>query len=245
MDGRKLSRLITQIYKQASATFNAANQRDIVQNVAALRKLVDTVRFADLSLPEEIVNKSLWENSPDKAPCTYVELYEGPTFSMSVFVMAENYQMPMHDHPQMYGMLKCIAGNLRVDSYSLDAGKENALDMLERLYSLNPMQQPPAQKYVQCKREPPIQMDETSPAALLSPDNCNIHQITALGGPVAFFDILGPPYNSTIEGRSNLRRKCTFFRETFGSPVDSEGVVLEKIPQPLNYYCDNVEWNTE
>lgn len=247
MDGRGISRLVTQIFKQATATFSAANQRDIAQNVIALRNTVDTVRFSDLSLPEELLSKSFWDSRPDKAPCTYVELYEGPTFSISVFVMAENYQMPMHDHPQMTGILKCIAGNLRVESYSLDTGKETALDMLERLYALNPLQQQPAKKYIQCKKEPPIDMDETSPAAVLSPTQSNIHQITALGGPVAFFDILAPPYTTTIEARPMLKRKCTFFRvaEDFRSSLDVGEVVLEKIPQPLNYYCDNVEWNTE
>lgn len=151
--------------------------------------------------------------------------------------------MPLHDHPNMHGMLKCIsAGKLRVQSYSMDSAKDEPLNVLERLYALNPDERPPAKKYVHCKREPIVEIDETSPAAVLTPDQRNVHQITAVGGPVAFFDILSPPYDTFIEARPHLKRKCTFFKVAEEVP-DSDQVVLEKIAQPRHYYCDNVQFN--
>lgn len=238
-----MSALLTRIFQQAVITFKPANYGDLQRNLGMLRSLVDTIRYSDLNLDPEIVTKSFFAQ-PDKAPCTYVGMYEDSTFSMSVFVMAENYTMPMHDHPHMNGILKCISGRLRIQSYSMDTAKEHPLDVLERLYALNPAERPPGKKYVQCRREAAVEVDENSPAAVLHPDQRNIHQITALGGPVAFFDILSPPYDTHIQARPCLRRKCTFFKVAEGesTPDNWDQVVLEKIPQPLNYYCDNVEY---
>lgn len=83
---------------------------------------------------------------------------------------------------------------------------------------------------------------QNSPALLLTPDERNLHQITAIDGPVAFFDILSPPYDTFIEQRPHVKRKCTFFREAPESAAESISVVLEKIAQPLSYFCDHVEY---
>lgn len=231
-----MSALLAKIFQQAVITFRPTNNLELPRNLETLKSLVDKIRYADLELDPRFITKSFFAQ-PEKAPCTFVRVYEDSLISMSVFIMAENYTMPMHDHPQMHGILKCIAGNLRIQSYSMDNAKEEPLNVLERLYTLNPTERPPAPKYVHCRREPAIDVDETSPAASLTPGLRNIHQISALGGPVAFFDILSPPYNTLIDDRPHLNRKCTFFRVAEESP-DSDQVLLEKIPQPLSYYCD-------
>lgn len=239
---------LARIFQQAVYTFNAANHLELPRNLSVLKSLVDTFRYSDLELDRYFVSRQFF-NQPDKAPCTYVGLYEDPTFSMSVFIMAENYTMPMHDHPNMHGLLKCIAGNLKIQSYSIDSEKEAPLNVLERLYALNPDVRPPPRKYINCIREPAVEVDENSPATLLTPDQRNIHQITAIGGPVAFFDILTPPYDTFIAARPHLKRKCTFLKVADQSlQLEEEGgghhVVLEKIAQPLSYYCDNIEYNS-
>lgn len=238
-----MSSLLAKIFQQAVVTFNTANHVDLQRNLGLLKSLVNTLRYADLNLDPRLVSKSFF-SQPDKAPCTYVGIYEDTSFSMSVFIMAENYSMPLHDHPNMNGLLKCVSGKLGIQSYTVDVDKEAPLDVLERLYALNPEVRPPQKKHVLCKREPIAEVDETSPAAFLSPDARNMHCITAIGGPVAFFDILSPPYDTFIAARPHLKRKCTFFKVAEEAP-DSDQVVLEKIPQPLNYYCDNVEYKIE
>lgn len=235
-----MSSILARIFQQAAVTFNTANRGDLQRNLGVLKSMVDKVKFSDLNLDERIVSKSFF-SQPDKAPCTFVGIYEDPHFSMSVFVLAENYTMPSHDHPNMHGLLKAISGQLRIQSYTYD--KDDPLDVLDKLYALNPNERPPAKKSVHCRREPILEVDENSPAVLLTPDERNIHQITAIGGPVAFFDILSPPYDTTIEARPQLKRKCTFFREAQSDSIaNGVDVVLDKIPQPLNYYCDNVEY---
>lgn len=238
-----MSSLLNRIFQQAVLTFNTANRVDLQTNLGLLKSLVDRIKFSDLNLDPRIITKSFF-SQPDKAPCTYVGIYEDASFSMSVFIMAENYTMPMHDHPNMNGILKCISGKLQIQSYSMDESKEAPLDVLERLYALNPLERPPAKKYVNCLREPVVEVDEDSPACVLHPDQRNIHQITAVGGPVAFFDILSPPYDTFIEDRPYLKRKCTFFKvaQDQTKTETDEQIILEKIAQPLSYYCDNIEY---
>lgn len=230
--------LLAKIFQQAVITFNVANSRDLQRNLVTLKSLVDTIRYSDLNLDQGLISKSFF-SQPDRAPCTYVGMYEDQNFSMSVFIMRENYTMPLHDHPQMNGLLKCIAGKLRIQGYSLDTDKEAPLDVIQRLQTPRFEGQP--KKHIHCIKETPVEVDESSPAVQLNPTKGNMHQITALGGPVAFFDILSPPYDTQIAERPILKRKCTFFKEISQSSADQ--VVLEKIAQPLDYYCNHVEYN--
>lgn len=232
-----MSSFFCSVYKQARQTFDVRNSSSLKKNLSALKSLVDQIRYSDLGLPAEIISKPFFTQTPDKAPCTYVQIYEDDEVSMSVFILAENYCLPLHDHPQMHGLLKCVAGSLRIQSYSLL--DEEPLQALDRLYDITcPMKQ----KRLLCQVEPVSEISIQSEAAVLHSRLNNFHQITAIGGPVAFFDILSPPYDSVIKERPMLHRKCTFFR-TVPISYDSHRIILEKIAPPLNYYCDNVEYN--
>lgn len=233
--------MISRICQQARITFDVANLKDLARNLHVLKSLVDSLRYCDLRLNPELISKKYF-NQTDKAPCTFVSLYEDERVTMSVFIMAENYTMPLHDHPQMHGVLKCIAGSLSIQSFSINEMDSSPVDVLERLYAIDP-ERPGTKKHVQCRREAPLEVNEESPAVILTPDQRNFHEITALGGPVAFFDVLSPPYDTPIEDRPYLRRKCTFFKvqEAVDSPEENT-VLLEKTPQPLSYFCDSVEY---
>lgn len=131
--------------------------------------------------------------------------------------------MPLHDHPNMTGILKVISGKLRVESYTrIPTDKENGLIV---------------------KAEEPKILDSTSEAAVLHPEKCNYHEIQALEGPAAFFDILSPPY-SDISDKSPDARHCSFFKKEI---LRSDGVniiiKLTQIPVPDHYYCDSEYFN--
>lgn len=53
-----MSSLLNRILQQAAVTFNAANHRELQKNLCALKSLVDTMRFSDLSLDPKLVAKS-------------------------------------------------------------------------------------------------------------------------------------------------------------------------------------------
>lgn len=89
--------------------------------------------------------------------------------------------------------------------------------------------------------EPKI-LDPSSPPSFLDEQNCNYHEITAIGEqPAAFFDVLTPPY-SDFNDESPDSRHCHFYRKLM---VDNEKKILrlEKIPCPSHYYCDQLEFD--
>lgn len=70
-------------------------------------------------------------------------------------------------------------------------------------------------------------------AACLTPNDYNFHEIQAVEGNAAFFDILSPPYDEEI-------RKCSFYRRVLSNVGGVDKLFLERIPAPYSYYCDNL-----
>ncbi|XP_070497377.1 2-aminoethanethiol dioxygenase [Chironomus tepperi] len=223
------SPVFMKIFQQAEKTFSNRNRDSYKTNFALLKKLVDKLVYSDLNLNPFLFSKKAFLVK-NKAPCTFVNIYEkldGP-FSMSIFIIDENYKMPLHDHPNMTGMLKVISGKLKAECYTqIPTDKENG--RLEKIVRV----------------EQPKILSETSEAAVLYPDNCNFHELTALEGPAAFFDILSPPY-SDISDTTPDARHCSFFKKE-KIMVDNNGsnptVKLTQIPVPDHYYCDSVYYD--
>ena len=51
-------------------------------------------------------------------PVTYIPVAENKHISMGIFVIREGQHIPLHDHPHMHGLIKCIQGRLKITSYS-------------------------------------------------------------------------------------------------------------------------------
>lgn len=239
-----MTSLFVKVVRQARLTFDAQNTANLRKNMEILALLVDKIQFEDFHLDLDLVSKRYF-NTENKAPCTFVDILETDRLTMSVFIMAENYTMPLHDHPLMNGILKCIRGKIKIQSYSPHRPQDPA-EVLDVLYHLRPSHA--ERKHIICRKEEPKEIDVDSEAVLLSPNSANFHQISAIGGPVAFFDILSPPYSTKIDERPEFSRKCSFFRELCLSNNEQSNsfsnlVTLEKIPAPLSYYCDNILYN--
>lgn len=144
---------------------------------------------------------------------------------MSVFIIGENFTMPLHDHPQMYGFLKCIAGRIKIQSYT----RINFGDSSEIFVT---------------KDEPKI-LDSKSAVSFLDENKSNYHEITALeGSPAAFFDILSPPYSDFKDDETSSRH-CHFYRKLMVENNLEEMVIkLERIECPETYYCDSVAFDS-
>lgn len=127
--------------------------------------------------------------------------------------------MPLHDHPNMCGMVKVISGRMKVESYSRIPSKST--------------------NEVLVKAENAKIITENSDASVLLPDVGNYHELTALDDrPAAFYDILSPPYSDQTES-SDTARHCTFYRKTMVDSSGSNAIFrLIKIPTPSHYYCD-------
>lgn len=244
-----MSALFARIARQAFVTFDQSNVSKFGANFSQLKSLVDQLTPSDLNLDPELMQTRYFYNRPNKAPVTYLNIFEHETFTMSVFIMANHYTMPMHDHPG-FGILKVLSGTASIQSYSL----VNATDTknLTRSHALHVIKEPI--RNVSAKNE----------SSVLTPTKGNIHEITAVGPePAAFFDILSPPYNSTP-----LSKECSFFKNITLEDSSADGLTsspmncdrngsttessTESIPipnarlqacsTPLHYYCDTVEY---
>lgn len=219
------------ILKQALKTFESANQSTMSINLAALKQLTDQLIYRDLHIKkEELFNDENYQ-SPDRAPCTFMHIFENDSVSMSVFIMRSGYTMPLHDHPCMHGLLKVLHGQLKIQSYTK---KMSANDPKQNL-----------REVVVSEENWKICTPNTE-CAVLTPRERNYHEITAVGGVAAFFDILAPPYGS---------RRCTFYEvvpdsliTTFERTKDGlsaedgqKSLILRRIPAPTSYYCETAD----
>lgn len=138
---------------------------------------------------------------------------------MSVFIINDSYTMPLHDHPSMKGILKVISGKLKIQSFTrLSETGDGAIFV---------------------KQEDPKVLDQHSPSSVLDERVGNYHEITAIGGVAAFFDVLSPPYSEASD-LSQDSRHCSFYRKIL---VDNGKVIrLEHIDCPRHYYCDTLHF---
>ncbi|XP_055843134.1 2-aminoethanethiol dioxygenase [Episyrphus balteatus] len=222
-----MTSLFTKILRQAFKTFDKSNTASLSTNLKILYQLTEQLTYRDININPEVFIQA---NSADKAPCTYIHVFESAEVSMSVFILKANYTMPLHDHPMMNGILKGIYGNLLIKSYSAkknnsDSGKRSNL-LYDKLAT-----------EIEVTEDEPRQVNPESECAILTPSERNFHEITAVGGVAAFFDILSPPYGADIPIYG--RRKCHFYHRV--SIDDHRLVLLRMIPEPLDYYCDTAE----
>lgn len=141
---------------------------------------------------------------------------------MSVFIINDAYTMPLHDHPSMLGLLKVISGSVKVQSYSRISSEQGDELLVQT-------------------EEPKI-LNHKSEATFLDEDTCNFHEITALNGPAAFFDVLTPPYSDISYQGANARH-CHFYRKLMvDNSSDKKILKLEPIECPSHYYCESLEY---
>ncbi|XP_034483002.1 2-aminoethanethiol dioxygenase [Drosophila innubila] len=220
------------VLRQAFKTFDRANLASFNSNLQHLKQLTDQLTYRDLHIKEELFREVIDSvDSVRSAPCTYMHIFEDERFSMSLFIVRGGNSIPLHDHPMMYGLLRCLWGKLHVQSYSQLLAADDPLT-----YDTNPT-------LVKVIAEEPCLVTTETSSALLTPRKRNYHQITQAGsgsedgnGIAAFFDILSPPYdaNMPIFGP----RRCRFYRPNSESQSLADHLELQCIPSPSSYYCD-------
>lgn len=212
------------VIKQAKITFDAVNSQSFKNNFKVLKQLVDKLTVDDINVDREHFALHPY-NRPRTAPCTFIDIFDTEDFSMSIFILSDSYTMPLHDHPMMHGILKAISGTIRVKTYTADPA--------------NLPNDPLNSQFIKVKAECEKILTPNDPAAVLSPTECNFHEISAINGSAAFFDILSPPYEADMPIYGP--RPCSFYKKNTieGSSND---FVLERINCPKDYYCDTASY---
>lgn len=221
-----MSQLFVKVVKEALKTFDRSNLAAFTSNLANLKDLTNSLTIEDIGLDfallKEQISRASDENNCPTSPCTYVHIFENDFLSLSVFVLKKDYQMPLHDHPLMHGILKPLAGKLLIQSFTRVFSSDKA-----------PIYDPNDLSHIPVKIEDPLTVDGSSECVILTPVERNFHEIRAVGEVGAFFDILSPPYESKLPEFGD--RACNFFR---GSLVNNGRTFLEAIPAPSSYHCN-------
>lgn len=242
----KMSALFARVVKQALITFERKNHSAFKSNFNILKQLVDQLTSNDLNIPSELFTSNSFQASTSRAPVKYIEILEHNSFTMSVFIVANKYTMPLHDHPG-HGLLRVISGTAHIQSYSLEHPMQNTSHILSVI------------------EEEPTEFTSENGCSVLTPTVRNIHEITAIGNSsAAFFDILSPPYESELSQYGP--KKCLFYRKIpFKPSIEYESIeqhhndnqtsdeeatsksnhiaYLQQIRVPNHYYCDNIYYN--
>lgn len=212
---------ITAVIKQAIATFSCT--KDVFcKNLESLTSVLDKTRAADVDLHPQFMSEHLWKRK-NKAPVTYVDIFDDPNLSVGIFILKPGMKLPLHDHPHMYGLIKVIAGVIKITSFSLntEATRKAGGDNLFR-------------NELVAELSSEIVASSDTSSCVLDPEKGNLHEIETVGGPAAFIDILSPPYETYIPNVGP--RKCSYYKVI--KEVAPKVFRLEETGSPAWYWND-------
>ncbi|XP_007255178.3 2-aminoethanethiol (cysteamine) dioxygenase a [Astyanax mexicanus] len=238
------SSLIQQIANKANLAYKScspADSKDFSARRSELSALLAELRAADLNIspPKKSSNSG---SGSSAAPVTYMHICETDAFSMGVFLLRSGCSIPLHDHPDMHGMLKVLYGKVRIRCFDKLERPQNAGvsedgggGPSQPQSSQSPSQE--ASPVWQAELRSTSEFTEHSSPCLLTPLRDNLHQIEAIEGPAAFLDILAPPYDPD-EGRDcHYYRVIHTERNSKEEEVEEEMLLLLEIPQPDDFWC--------
>lgn len=209
---------ISTVLKQALTTF-ASKKEKFQANLDDLKSLLDKITASDVNLNPQFMTDALWK-SQNKAPVTYINIYEDDIISMGIFILKPGMKLPLHDHPQMYGLIKIISGTARIRSFSIQ-------DNLQEKFGF------PLVLTAECSSD--LVANSASECCVLEPEKRNLHEIESVGGPAAFLDILSPPYDTVIPNLGP--RKCSYFQII--NQLAPKLFMLQEIDSPQWFWSDS------
>ncbi|XP_012531145.1 2-aminoethanethiol dioxygenase [Monomorium pharaonis] len=175
--------------KQAMKTFS--DHRFCQKNFDKLLSLINKITAEDVKLDKNILDYV----SRQPAPMCVMDIFENKDITIAIFILKHGVRMPMHNHPEMHGLLKVISGTIELNSCSLKTKSDHVIKAKEEIMGL---------------RHRPIRLHSNSSACTFTPTEKNLHEILCVEGPAAFLDILSPPYDVDEFGKGT--RPCTFFK---------------------------------
>ncbi|XP_075986899.1 2-aminoethanethiol dioxygenase [Anticarsia gemmatalis] len=228
-------------YRQALRTFDVQGKNELPQNLSKLKAMMDVLKAEDLGFDKSLSNPATWVK-PNKAPCTYIEVFQNRQINMSIFVLKPGFKMPLHDHPHMHGLLKVISGAVKIRAFTEYPLKEvlNHVDFQTRakLEAARLAQGLHKKRKLFAQITNSSTCSEISETCTLTPTISNYHEIEALEMPAAFFDILSPPYDTLIEGIGP--RRCRYYNVV--NSISTNLVELHETEVPTCFYCDQAPY---
>ncbi|CAG9766627.1 unnamed protein product [Ceutorhynchus assimilis] len=221
-----MSSHIANVLKQARVTF-AKTQKPYKQKIEILSSLLDKTTMNHVNLPKTYMDHHLWEY-PEKAPVSCIEIFEDSDVTMGIFMLKPNGKLPLHNHPNMYGLIKVLSGKVKITSFSMNTEKTKEID--QRSFHGESMPYKPSNKILTAELNGVTIANSESPPCIVEPNFRNIHEIQSLDGTAAFLDILAPPYDFE-------RRKCSYYQKL--SQASRNIFRLQEIECPSWYWTDS------
>lgn len=220
------------VLKQALTTFTCKSDF-FKSNLNVLTSLLDKITAEDVNLNPLFSQDSFW-NRPRKAPVSCIDIYEDLNVTLGIFVLKPGGQLPLHNHPEMNGLIKVLMGKIKITSYSLNTEKTKVTDgSIGNGGSLKPSRTH-KKSIVTAELVSTEIIDANSEPCLLEPNHKNLHEIESVDGPAAFLDILAPPYMTQIP--NNGQRQCSYYSVL--SQAAPNVFRLHEINSPSWYWCD-------
>jgi len=186
-----------------------------------LQTLVDEIQFCDVHLPARLFSNSD-QSEASSNQVEYFSVYEDEIVTVGVFIIRSGAKIPLHDHPDMTGIIKVLHGKLEINSY----------DVIN--FNLDPSNDSDSNYYTKpltARKNPPLILSASDKCSLLTPIKSNIHEVKCINGPAAFLDVLSPPYDS--DSGDKVPRSCHYFKEILSSTSSLNNVVqLVQVPCP-------------
>ncbi len=226
---------VEKLIKQALSTFSKPQPYSTFQeNLGSLVQSAQKLTLSDVFLDKSIV---VTEVQNRKGPVVYVPVFEDRNILVSMFILKPNSEIPLHDHPLMYGIIKVLSGSVLIQSYSPYGIKkgDNYKPCLPKDY-FYVEDLPSWSEGVKAKKSEPVIVSELDDCGLLTPAHNNFHAIRCHEGPAVFFDILSPPYD--VPAKSIGKRICSYFEET--SCVNGDCVLSTTKQPPENYWTSEM-----
>ncbi|GIY75236.1 2-aminoethanethiol dioxygenase [Caerostris darwini] len=229
-----MSSLVEAIAKQAQLTFSRnLTEESFLESLSKLIKNVSKVRAADLRLNKDVLRTVNSGNGSKIAPVTYIEVAENPTFSMGIFVLRSGAKIPLHDHPDMHGVLKVIHGTVKITSYSALANVPSDYK-LPQVVS-NEKEKIQRDALIPVEKHFSGNVTDKDEPCVLKPMEGNYHEICAVGGCAAFLDILAPPYDMN-------ERDCHYYKHLEEKTDSDIKSWLCMIPAPQEFFCNSAPY---
>jgi cysteamine dioxygenase len=121
--------LVQSIARLAQLTFNAnkcQSEEVFNESLNKLTKLMSQLTHKDINLNKELMSDSstrlgsiLRHLESKRAPVSHVSICETQYFHMCVFGLRhELSRIPLHSHPNMFGIIKVVFGSVTISQYS-------------------------------------------------------------------------------------------------------------------------------
>ena len=115
--------LVQSLVRLSNLTFNVNKYKSeelFKESLNKLKSLLSLLSEKDINVNKELINESILSRLRSRRPAiTYVHIYESPHFEICMFGLRHNRAtIPLHNHPDMYGIIKVLFGSVSISSYT-------------------------------------------------------------------------------------------------------------------------------